>query len=124
MLDQFDVWKYAQNHNCWDFVREFLIDRTEISADDLPKYGILPCNKREMTKAARSVEANFIETGPRNYAIACQYHGKLITHVGVVEGKMVRHTGEQRGTMREPIKKFERNASRTIYMSHKSLCQN
>jgi len=123
MFDRFDVWQYSDDHNCWDFVREYLIEKAGVNPNDVPKYGILPSSKREMTEAARSVAKNFVESKPVDYAVACQYHGKILQHVGVVFDGKVHHTGSKIGTKKEPISKFERNAQRTIYMSHISLCQ-
>ena len=124
MFDRFDCWKYSEFHNCWDFVREFLIDRAGVPPEDVPRYGICPDDKKAMTLAARSVEKTFNPCEPRQFAIACHFIGKTIIHVGVVDGGRIRHTGKNRGTTKSTIKDFEALAPKTIYKIHKSLCQN
>lgn len=123
MLDKFDIWKYRDNANCWDYVREYLIERAGIPPGDVPKYGILPSDKRAMTKAANDVKQTFINSGPVQYAVACHYLGKTIIHVGVIDKGCVRHTGSKTGTMKSSIKDFEAMSQKTIYKLHKSLCQ-
>lgn len=122
MFNRFDIWKYSNNSNCWDYVREYLLEHTNIPERDIPKYGILPSNKRAMTKAANVVSESFIECNPKQYAIACHYQGNTILHVGIVDGEYVRHTSYN-GTMKSKIKDFEKMASKTVYKIHHSLWQ-
>jgi molybdopterin synthase catalytic subunit len=123
MWDKFDIWKYRDNANCWDYVREFLIERAGVPSSDVPKYGIAPDNKREMTKAANDVKQTFIDSEPVQHAVACHYVGRTIIHVGVIDNGYVRHTGKKTGTMKSTIKEFEAMCQKTIYKIHKSLCQ-
>lgn len=109
MFDKFDLWKYSELSNCWDYVRAFLKERENI---DLPEYGILPTDKKAMTKAYKELKGRFVECGPEQNAVACQYHGKLMVHVGVVDGGYIRHTSSQKGTTKEKIKDFERIRTR------------
>lgn len=121
MFDKFDLWKWEADHNCWDYVREYLIERIGVPHDDVPKYGIAPHDKRAMTKASQKVTPKFIDCEPKNGAIACHYHGKCILHVGVVEDGFVRHCSKEWGTIKESIKRFENRASKTVYKIHASL---
>lgn len=123
MIDKFDLWQYRENANCWDFVRAFLIERAGIDAADVPRFGICPDDKKAMTKASAGVRRSFSESGPEQFAIACHYVGRVLYHVGVVDGGIIRHTGKQTGTRKDSIKEFERLAGRTIYMLHNSLWQ-
>lgn len=120
MFDKFDTWTYSDNSNCWDFVRAWMI-RAGVPESDVPKYGILPTDKRAMTKAANQVKTNFVDCGPIQNAIACQYRGRTILHVGVVDEGLIRHTSSQFGTKRSKIADFQRE-NKTIYKIHKSLC--
>lgn len=117
MFDRFDLWQYRDDNNCWDFVREYLIDKAGISSEDLPKFGICPSNKRAMTKAAIAVRRGFVECGPVQYAVACQYHGKVLDHVGIVDAGKVRHVGKTHGHKRDKIDLFQR------FWIHSSLWQ-
>lgn len=123
MFDRFDCWQYRADANCWDFVRQYLIEKAGVPAIDVPMFGISPDNKRQMTKAARGVALAFTESEPVSNAIACHYMGNILFHVGIVEGGNVRHTSSQRGTVKESIAEFERHADKTTYMIHRSLCQ-
>ena len=120
MFDRFDLWQYRDDHNCWDFVREFLIEKAGIDSDDVPKFGICPKNKREMTSAARSVATAFKRSKPVQYSIACQYIKNSLFHVGIVDNGMIRHSGEKTGTRTDTIEDFEK-VGRVIYMLHEDL---
>jgi hypothetical protein len=122
MLSKWNTWVYSDNHNCWDYVREYLIEVAKIPSEDVPKFGICPKDKRSMTIAARNVSANFIESGPVRFAVACHYYGKTLFHVGIIDHGKVLHTGSQKGTVIESIDKFERQA-KTKFMIHRALCQ-
>lgn len=121
MLDKFDTWQYRSDANCWDFVREWLIEKLGVPESDVPKYGICPDNKKEMHRAHLDVIPIFEVTKPRNGSIAAQYMGKTLFHVGVVDGEYVRHTNRRIGTRKDKITTFERQASKVIYYTHKSL---
>lgn len=119
MFDKFDVWQYRDDRNCWDFVREFLIERLGVSVDHAPIYDIHPDDKKAMTLAARGVAKNFDVCDPEHGAVACHYQGNAIIHVGVIDGNMVRHTGRDTGTMKSTIAEFEGMAQRTEYRRYK-----
>lgn len=121
MFDRFDVWQFSDNANCWDYVREYLIEKFSIPKADVPKFGILPCDKRAMTKASEEVQSGFVDAKPVDGAVACHYLGKTILHVGIVDGGMVRHTSRQWGTIRSTIKEFEALAPKTVYKIHASI---
>lgn len=116
MFNKFDLWKYSDNSNCWDYVREWLIERAGVPEDAVPRFGILPSDKKSMTEAYRGVKGRFVECGPEQNAVACQYSGKLLIHVGVVDGNYVRHTGRQKGTTKEKISDFEK--MKTVYFKY------
>ena len=123
MFNKWDLWKYTDDNNCWEYVRQFLIIEAGIDPEDVPKFGICPSNKREMTKASIEVAKNFAESGPVQFAVACQFHGKLLNHVGIIDCGLVRHTGKACGTKKEKISGFESKAQKTTYMLHRNLCQ-
>lgn len=120
MLNRFDLWKYSDTSNCWDFVREWLID---VGANELslPRFGICPTDKRSMTKASKNVIIGLQECGPIQNAIACHYHDKVLFHVGIVDGRHVRHANQKSGLRRDTIKRFESMAQKTIYRIPKCL---
>ena len=122
MLDRFAFWQYRDDNNCWDYVREFLIEKAGIPADHVPKFGIAPKDKRSMHKAGRQVAASFKSSDPTDFAVACHYRGGVLFHVGIVHNGRVRHTGEKIGTRNDTIEDFESMAD-TVYMLHKSLWQ-
>jgi len=118
MFDKFDLWKYSDNSNCWDFVRAWLIEKAGVPPEAVPKYGILPSDKKAMTQAYKDVRGQFEECGPEQNAVACQYSGKLLIHVGVVDNGYIRHTGETKGTTKEKIQDFEK--IKTVYFKYAS----
>ena len=120
MIDRFDLWKYSHDANCWDFVSEYLKAKG-VPSDVLPRFGICPSDKRGMTKASNGVIIGLAECEPRENAIACHYHGKLLTHVGVIERGMVRHAHHVSGVRRDTIKRFESMAQKTVYRIPKCL---
>ena len=123
MFNKWDVWKYTSDDNCWEYVRQFLIIEAGINPEDVPKFGICPSNKREMTKASIEVAKNFTESNPVQFAVACQFHGKLLIHVGIIDNGIVRHVGKTCGTKKERISSFESKAQKTTYMLHRNICQ-
>lgn len=117
MFSRFDTWQYRDDNNCWDFVREFLIDKG-VPPKDVPKYGISPNDKRGMTKASIGVKRLFNPSSPVQNAIACHYHGGVLMHVGIVDNGKVRHTGSKTGTRIDTIESFEKMAE-TKYFLHR-----
>lgn len=120
---KFETWRYSDDRNCWEFVRQFLFSCTELECDQLPKFGILPSDKKSMTKASISVFKPFIECKPIDLSIACHYSGKVLYHVGIVYNNEVWHVGEKTGMRRDSIKRFESLAPKTTYKIHESLWQ-
>lgn len=120
-IDKFDTWQYREDRNCWDYVREFLIEIAGVPEEDVPVFGICPDHKKEMTEASKGVERSFIDSGPSQYAVACHYIRGTLYHVGVVDNGLVRHTGRKTGTRKDKIKRFEAMAERTEYKLHRSL---
>ena len=76
-----------------------------------------------MTKASIEVAKNFTESNPVQFAVACQFHGKLLIHVGIIDNGIVRHVGKTCGTKKERISSFESKAQKTTYMLHRNICQ-
>jgi hypothetical protein len=113
-IDKFDIWQWREDSNCWDFVITWILEKQGV---ELPRFGILPSNKKEMTKAARNIIKNYLTEvhEPVSGAIAAHYFGKINWHVGIVDGDFVRHTGEKIGTCKHSIKQFERMAPLTRY---------
>ena len=120
-LSWFNLWKYRDDANCWDYVREWMIREAKIPADDVPKFGICPDDKRGMTKAYIEVRRGFDECEPQQFAIACSCRGRLIDHVGVVYNDRIWHTGRKAGTQSLSVEAFENLAPKTIYYLHRSL---
>lgn len=121
MFSKFEIWQYRDDRNCWDYVREFLIERAGVPAKDVPKFGISPEDKRSMTKASEDVKKTFYDSDPINYAVACHYLRGILIHVGIVFEGRVWHTSKHNGTTKSTIKEFEAMASRTVYKIHGSL---
>lgn len=118
MIDSFDLWKYSDTSNCWDFVAAFI----KTKGVDLPTFGICPSDKRAMTKQSKKVIKDYlVDCGPIQNAIACHYHGGLLIHVGVIDQGRVRHAHQQFGVRRDTIKQFESMAQRTEYKIPKCL---
>lgn len=121
MFSKFELWQYRSDHNCWDFVREWLIDNAGVPACDVPKFGICPNDKGSMTKAAVGVECNFTESKPVDHAIACQYRLGTLWHVGIVYNGMVWHVGSKTRFRRDKIDVFESMYKKVRYKIHKCL---
>lgn len=121
-LTKFDLWQYRDDANCWDYVAAWLSEIKGVPLQDVPSFDVKPSDKRLMTAASIKVARSFVSVkAPENGAIAAHYHGKTLQHVGVVDGKMIRHTGYKIGTRKDSVKVFERMASKTKYHLHKSL---
>lgn len=120
MFDRFDHWQYRDDNNCWDYVREFLIEKANVPPDDIPKFGICPRNKTAMTEAACQLMPNFVDSDAVDFAIACRYSGRVLQHVGVVYRGIIRHVGCPKSLKLESIKDFERVGT-VKYRLHRSL---
>lgn len=118
MLSKWDIWRYSDESNCWDFVCAFLAD--VVPSTDLPKFGVTYQDVKGMTRCKDGIIENYVLSEPVQNAIACHYHGKALLHVGVVDGEHVRHVGKY-GHRRDTIEKFESLAQRTEYRLHKCL---
>ena len=122
MFNDLLTWSYRDDNNCWDFVRACLL-RVGVPDSDIPKYDIRPNDKESMTIASRTVARSFIECNPMNYAVASEYRGKTIIHVGFVYNGYVYHAAKSKGAQKTRIKDFERGCGKIVYRIHKSLCQ-
>lgn len=122
MFDKFDVWQYRDNHNCWDYVREFLIDKTCLTHDDVPKFGVSPDDKKGMTTAYSGLVDNFVECEPLDFSIACHFYGRVLVHVGIVYNGKVLHTGRMFGLSRNSIERFS-SMMKTKFYIHRKLWQ-
>lgn len=122
MFNDLLAWQYRDDHNCWDFVRECLL-KVGVPDVDIPKYGIHPNNKSEMTKASIDVAKTFVECGPINFAVASEYRGKTIIHVGIVYNGYIYHASKSKGAIKSRIKDFENTCHTIKYRIHKSLWQ-
>jgi len=120
MLDKFSMWRWQENANCWDFVREYAIDVLYIPAIDVPKFGALSVDKRATTKAYRDIKSAFLDSPCKHGAIACHFRGKLLIHVGVVVGDRIYHCQEGGHAKKDKIRAFEAMAE-TRYWLHNSL---
>lgn len=99
---------------------------THIPEEDIPPQDIHPDDKPAMTDAGSRIGDNFYPCPPDDFAIACQYVGDFLRHVGVVYKGRVWHTGSKCGTQVVPIDKFEgkrkeKGLIKTTYVMHKSL---
>lgn len=123
-LQRYRFWQYADPHaNCSEFVRAFITQFTELTDDDYP-VGLVDheaCVSKH--KAYKRVVKLFVQTMPQDFALACQFVGNVFTHVGVVYGGNVWHTGSQIGTVVEPLHHFEIRG-KTRYYTHKKLVKN
>lgn len=117
MFDKFDVWQFRDNANCWDYVRTFLVEKHGVPESAVPKYGILPDDKKSLNMAAKEVAKNFVDSKPCDGAIACHCIGNAIVHVGVVDKGYVRHTSKQWGTIKSTIREYEALA-KTVYKKY------
>lgn len=122
MFNDLLAWQYRDDNNCWDFVRACLL-RIGVPVSDIPKYGINPNDKIEMTRASIDVAQSFIECGPINYAVASEYRGKTILHVGIVYNGYIYHASKSKGAQKTKVKDFENTCHKIVYRIHKSLCQ-
>lgn len=121
-IDKFDLWKFTNQSNCWDFVRQYLLERSSIPPEDMPKLGILHTDHEAKTAEKEVISCSFVQIDkPCDLAIACSHAGNLLTHVGVCEGDFIRHA-TYRGAIREPISRFESKGKTTYYL-HGSLCK-
>jgi len=121
-LDRFDLWKFTNENNCWEFVRQFLLENTSIHSEHIPKLGILHTDHEAKTEGEKIVSALFIKIDkPQEFAIACSHSGNLLTHVGVCHNGVIRHA-TYKGALREPIHRFS-SKGKTTYYIHRSLCE-
>ena len=108
-------WKYAEDRNCWDFVREFLIEIGGYPENVLPpKSGINPQDKKSMTKAAESVCLGLVDCDREEFSIACHFVGRTMWHVGVVYNNKIWHVGETTGVRMDSPRSFESQLT-TVY---------
>lgn len=122
MPDRFDCWRFSDSNNCWEFVRQYLIEKAKIPSEDVPKLGVCINDHRAKTSSYAEISKTFTQIPePKDFAIACDFRGKLLVHVGIVEGCTIRHA-TQKGSHRDKISKFESmSAGQTRYYLHRSL---
>ena len=116
MHDEWLLWQYRADNNCWDFVRAVLNKEFNVPVSELPKFGICPSDKVSMTTAYQSVKSGFKRiANPVEGAVACHFHGRTLVHVGVVLGGKVFHTSSHSGTRKDSIKTFSRISTTGYY---------
>lgn len=120
MFDKYEVWQYRETANCWDYVRSFLVDKTDLSDSDIPRFGVHPDDIKAKTGAHDSIVQVYPECDPVDYAIACHYFKNALLHVGVVYNGSVWHTSKQWGTTKHSLEDYERLRN-TVYRLHKKL---
>lgn len=121
MFKWFQRWRYTDDDNCWEYVRQFLIREAGVESHLLPKFGICPSDKKSMTKAYLNVKRSFVDSDPVDFSVACCLRGRLIDHVGIVYNDKVWHTGSKTGTQCLSIERFENLSPRTIYQLHETI---
>lgn len=105
MFNRWESWNYSNDSNCWDLVRSYLSYRG-VPDFVIPKFGIIPDDKKAMTKAHRQLESYFpVIDYPVDNAVACQYRGRVFIHVGVVVGDKVLHSNKH-GTFKSTFEEF------------------
>lgn len=123
-LRRFRHWQYRDpGANCSDYVAAFLRAFTSLSADDYPVGVVSARDGLRKARAHERVVQLFEACEPRDFALACQYIGRVFVHVGVVFGGQVWHTGAATGTVVESVERFERRGQHggTRYWIHKKL---
>lgn len=117
MHDQYLLWQYRDDNNCWDFVRHVLSKEFNVPAAAIPKFGICPSDKLSMTNAFYDVKQKFKKiTQPLHGAVACHFMGSVLIHVGVVLGDKVYHASSRNGTRKDTIKHFTRTAKTRFFL--------
>ena len=116
MRERWQVWHYRDDANCWDFVRALLIAEAGIHPDALPVFGLLPDDKRGMTKAYQVVKHGFRDVStPSTFDVACVYRGKCLIHVGVVIEGRVWHVGRKTGFRIDTFTQFSQQRQVKFY---------
>tara|TARA_B100000614_G_C14236739_1_gene364819 strand:- start:200 stop:577 length:378 start_codon:yes stop_codon:yes gene_type:complete len=116
MRDRWQVWQYRDDANCWDFVRAMLINEAGINPAVLPVFGVLPDDKRGMTKAHHVVRGAFRAVNtPATFDVACQYRGKCLIHVGIVIDGAIWHVGRKTGFRIDHIPLFSQQRKVMFY---------
>jgi hypothetical protein len=116
MRDNWLLWQYRDDNNCWDFVRAILTKEFNVPLDAVPKFGICPSDKTSMTSAYQAVKQGFKRIKqPVDGAVACHFHGRTLVHVGVVMDGKVYHASSHSGTRKNSIKTFSRISTTGYY---------
>lgn len=123
-LRRFRLWQYRDpGANCSDFVAAFLAAFTTLQADDYPVGLVTADNVLGKARAHARVSQLFERCEPRDFALACQYVGRVFVHVGVVYQGKVWHTGSATGTVVDTIEQFKQRGQHgnTRFWIHKKL---
>lgn len=123
-LRRFRLWQYRDpGYNCSDFVAAFLTTFTSLKNTDYPVGLVSASNALGKAKAHKRVSQLFEPCEPCDFALACQYIGRVFVHVGVVYQGMVWHTGSGTGTVVESIDQFKARGQHgnTRFWIHKKL---
>ncbi len=98
-----------EGFNCWGMVRDVLMTHFNVPAEALPAYGSISSNEPALIDAGyRTVKQSFTPAAPVDGAVACCYHRGLMTHIGVVVGDNILHTGSKKGVCVDARARFER----------------
>jgi hypothetical protein len=108
MQAKWHYWQYRPDNHCWHFVRAVLREEFNVPVYALPSWGAIgPSQRRAMTKAFKRMRPDFVRVDfPKDGAIACHFHGQVLTHVGVVADGQVWHVSERVGLRKESPAKF------------------
>lgn len=123
-LRPFRRWQYRDpGANCSDYVAAFLLAFTPLVASDFPVGVVAAHDGLRKARAHERVVKLFRACEPRDFALACQYVGRVFVHVGVVYGGNVWHSGAAIGTVVESVEKFECRGQHggTRYWIHNKL---
>ena len=120
VLRRFRLWQYRDpGANCSDFVAAFLAAFTSLQPDDYPVGVITASDVLGKARAHARVSQLFEPCQPRDFALACQYVGRVFVHVGVVYQGKVWHTSGSTGTVVDSIQQFKQRG--TQFWIHKKL---
>lgn len=111
------LWQYRDDANCFDFVRALLITQYNYPESAIPRFDILPTERLAMTREYKKLTGFFglLDT-PEPQAIACQFRGRVLAHVGLVrECGLIWHAGRAQGVRVDSVATFESLATRTEY---------
>jgi hypothetical protein len=110
------LWQYRDDHNCWDFVRAVLEKEFNIPSYAIPKHGVCATDKAGIDTTYQHEKQRFIPiNAPQNGAVACQYAGETLTHVGIVLNDFIFHASSRHGVRKTTLSAFLRIAKTRFY---------